>query len=194
MKLFSLFLVTSQPQTLPTQAPPSAPPPPPTTTSNSSIPSSSNAETSNGIVTTSASSVTPPRPPVPPTPPMSSSMSLLDFKILHSPPPLSSYLQPVLEERQDSDPLDRLPVHKKRKLDEQGIIIIIIHFFSFFLFSPIAAKSFILGIKRELIHLNNFTIRKISPKNSLELNDSLCLECTLGRKREGERRERQEIG
>ncbi|XP_011402838.1 PREDICTED: mediator of RNA polymerase II transcription subunit 15-like [Amphimedon queenslandica] len=148
--------ITSQPPPGTTQAPPQSQP---TTTSTATV--TTNVETSNNAVTTTASSVTPPRPPVPPTPPLSASMSLLDFKILHSPPPLSSYLQPLLEDREETDPLDRLPLNKKRKLEEQ------------------ASKSFILGIKRELVDINNYTIRKVSPKNSLEVNGSLCLEFTL---------------
>ncbi|XP_011408986.2 PREDICTED: cleavage and polyadenylation specificity factor subunit 6-like, partial [Amphimedon queenslandica] len=84
--------ITSQPPPAATQAPPQSQP---TTTSTATV--TTNVETSNNAVTTTASSVTPPRPPVPPTPPLSASMSLLDFKILHSPPPLSSYLQPLLE-------------------------------------------------------------------------------------------------
>ena len=182
--MLSFFLiVTSQPPpTTTTQAPP--PQSQPITTSTATAPA--NVETSNNnVVTTTASSVTPPRPPVPPTPPLSASMSLLDFKILHSPPPLSSYLQPLLEDREESDPLDRLPLNKKRKLEEQGESYTFKTFYILSLspslsLSTLAAKSFILSIKRELVDINNYTIRKVSPKNSSEMNGSLCLEFTLG--------------
>ena len=60
---------------------------------------------------------TPSRPPIPSTPPISST-SLHNFKMLHSPPPLSSYLYPTLDS--DEDPLDRLPPEKRAKLEEQS--------------------------------------------------------------------------
>ena len=66
---------------------------------------------------TSDSPSTPSRPPIPSTPPISST-SLHNFKMLHSPPPLSSYLYPTLDS--DEDPLDRLPPEKRAKLEEQS--------------------------------------------------------------------------
>jgi hypothetical protein len=94
--------------------------------------------------------------------PTTHSITLHDFKIAHSPPPLSSYLSAIVDTRQN--PLDRLPPAEKAKLDQQ------------------ASKAFIYALKRELNHLNRYTIKQIYPKDidTILDKDTVTLECKLG--------------
>ena len=57
-------------------------------------------------------------PPLPPSPPLTTSCSLMDFKMPHSPTPLATTLFPTFQPA--ADPISRLPPEKRARLEEQG--------------------------------------------------------------------------
>ena len=59
-----------------------------------------------------------PAPPLPPSPPLTTSCSLMDFKMPHSPAPLATALFPTFKPA--AGPISRLPPEKRARLEEQG--------------------------------------------------------------------------